>query len=231
MWNLCLKSNIKNTLMKWIIPVSVFAFFYGALSLQASGDVQESALKPRVLLIGDSISMGYRKQLVEQLADVAEVVRIQGNGRGTSYGVEHLEQWLENGSYDLIHFNWGLWDLRRGGSGISLEDYEKNLRALVARLQETGAVLIWASTTPVPEGARSRHNEDVLRYNAVALTVMEENGIAINDLYAFALPRLEEIQIPRDVHYTPEGYAVLAEQVAAVIRETLNTGTAKGRSQ
>ena len=50
---------------------------------------------------------------------------------------------------------------------------------------------------------------------------MEAGGIATNDLYAFALPKLEKIQRPANVHFTPEGSKVLAKQVAAAILKAL----------
>jgi acyl-CoA thioesterase-1 len=62
---------------------------------------------------------------------------------------------------------------------------------------------------------------DVPIYNEAALRVMQENGIRVNDLYAFALPRLTGIQLPVNVHFTEEGSAVLAREVARVIGEEL----------
>ena len=53
----------------------------------------------------------------------------------------------------MIHFNWGLHDLKIMADGkrqVEPEDYEKNLRALVAKMKATGAKLIWATTTPDP---------------------------------------------------------------------------------
>jgi len=66
-----------------------------------------------------------------------------------------------------------------------------------------------------------RKPEDVAAYNAAALRVMNESGIAIDDLYAFALPRLKEIQRPVNVHFTDAGSEALARQVAASIRKAL----------
>ena len=64
----------------------------------------------------------------------------------------------------------------------------------MGRLKRTGATLIWASTTPVPDAevTAPRKNSDVIAYNLAARRVIEENGIKINDLYAVALPRLPE---------------------------------------
>jgi len=100
---------------------------------------------------------------------------------------------------------------------VSLEEYERNLRQLVKRLEQTGARLIWCSTTPVPEGAVGRVPGDELEYNAVAAKVMAEHDVAVDDLYAFARPQRATIGKPADVHYTPEGSRVLATQVVRSI--------------
>ncbi len=176
---------------------------------------------PRVLLIGDSISIGYTVAVRELLKERANVHRIPANGGPTVNGLTHLEEWVGNGKWDVIHFNWGLHDIRvmdDGNHQVSLGDYEKNLRALVTTLEKTRARLIWCSTTPVPAGdVKARRSADVIPYNATAKKVMLENRVPIDDLYSYALPRLKEIQIPVNVHFTPEGSRVLAKQVAASI--------------
>lgn len=183
--------------------------------------VTDDPALPRVLLIGDSISIGYTIPVRKLLAGKANVHRIWENGGATSHAVAKIDAWLGPGKWDVIHFNWGLHDLKQGKDGpqVSLEDYEKNLRELVKKLKATGATLIWATTTPVPEGDQRpvRKAEDAPRYNAVAKKVMDETGVAINDLYAFALPKLKEIQLPSNVHYTPKGYQALGEEVARVV--------------
>ena len=128
----------------------------------------------------------------------------------------------------MIHFNWGLHDLKfmeDGKHQVAIDKYEEHLRHLVGRLKRTGAALIWASTTPVPDAEVTppRKNSDVIAYNAVAKRIMEENGIPINDLYAVAFPRLGEIQRPANVHYSDPGYEMLAERVAASIRVALDS--------
>jgi acyl-CoA thioesterase-1 len=185
---------------------------------------------PRVLLIGDSISIGYTLPTRAALAGKANVHRPAANCGPTSRGLESIDQWLGDGRWDVIHFNWGLHDLKRieGKHQVPIDGYEKNLRKLVERLKKTGATLIWCSTTPVPEGCQPpRTNEDTIAYNAVAKKIMEEKSVTIDDLYAFALPRLEKIQRPANVHFTPEGSAVLAKQVAAAIGKALKQSVSK----
>ena len=104
---------------------------------------------------------------------------------------------------------------------VSLEDYEKNLRTLVERVKKTGAKLIWCTTTPVVVGTSGRKTEDVLKFNEAAARVMKELGVETDDLYAYALPKLAEIQLPTNVHFKPEGSKVLAQQVASVIAKAL----------
>lgn len=188
---------------------------------------------PRVLLIGDSISMGYTIPVRTLLAGKANVHRPPENCGDTARGVKSLDKWLGDGKWDVIHFNFGLHDLKylddkgalvapdQGKQVASVAEYEKNLRTLVARLKPTGARLIFATTTPVPAGSTGRVERDERRYNKIAGRVMKESGVAVDDLAAFAGARLEKIQLPKNVHFTPDGYDQLAGAVVASIRPLL----------
>lgn len=179
---------------------------------------------PRVLLIGDSISIGYTLPVRELLKGDANVHRPAANCGPTIRGVEQIDAWLGDGRWDVIHFNWGLHDLKRidGKHQVSLDEYEKHIEALVQRMRKTGAKLIWCSTTPVPEGVTPpRTDADVNAYNAVAAKIMQEYDIPTDDLYTFALARLDKIQQPKNVHFSPAGSAVLAQEVARQIRRRL----------
>lgn len=179
--------------------------------------------RPRVLLIGDSISIGYTPHTTKLLEGKAQVTHHAGNAENTRTGLKMLPTWLKEGPFDVIHFNWGLWDLVDGGKDVPIDEYEKNLRALVKQLKETKAKLIWASTTPVPEvNARKRRDADVVAYNAVAKKIMEENQIPIDDLYALARPQLAKLQKANDVHFSTEGSQELARQVAQSIEKVLD---------
>lgn len=196
----------------------------------AFAPVEDQPGLPRVLLIGDSISIGYTVDVRKALAGKANVHRPATNCGPTIRGLEAIDDWLGDGHWDVIHFNWGLHDLRldNGKHQVPLDQYEKNLRTLVGRLKETGATLIWCNTTPVPEKSNPpRKESDVIAYNTAARTIMDENGIRVDDLHGFAKPRLAEIQIPGNVHFTPEGSKVLAQQVARSILEALASAEKK----
>ena len=177
---------------------------------------------PRVLLIGDSISMGYTLPVRKELLGKANVQRIPTNGGPTKNGVANLTKWLGEGKWEVIHFNWGIHDLKimpDGKRQVEPAEYEANLRALVKQMKTTGAKLIWATTTPIPEGelVPDRKFGQVAEYNAIALRVMSENGVTIDDLNACITPEIARLQNPHDVHYGPAGYEFLAKQVAASI--------------
>ena len=199
---------------------------------------------PNVLIIGDSISIGYTAGVQQRLAKEANVRHSPGNSQGTTHGLAELEDWLTpwNGKpWDVIHFNWGLHDLKRvqvAGTSANSNDpndpyqadlatYEANLRKLVAILQKTNAKLIFATTTPFPAGVKPyRSPEDADRYNHVAVQIMKEHAIPINDLHDFIAPQLAALQQPINVHFTKAGSEALAGEVAAAIRQRLATKTA-----
>jgi acyl-CoA thioesterase-1 len=191
---------------------------------------------PRALVIGDSISIGYTLPLREALQGKANVHRPAVNCGPSSRGVESIDQWLGDGKWDVIHFNFGLHDVRyfddqakatdagKGHRQVSDSDYEKNLELLVARMKKTGAKLIFATTTPVPPGSAGRIQGEEKKYNEIALRVMQKNGVTIDDLYSYCQPQLAEIQLPNNnVHFKPEGYKQLADQVAASILKSLSS--------
>jgi lysophospholipase L1-like esterase len=165
--------------------------------------------------------------VTRDLKGIAELERIPGNAADTRNGIANLDSWLGEKRWDVIHFNFGLHDLKltpEGPNQVPIEQYEKNLAAILARLQKTGAKLIFATTTPVPEGNLNppRRPSDALLYNAAALRLMQQAGVRVNDLYGFALPRLEAIQRPANVHFTGPGSAVLARRVSQSIRQVLD---------
>jgi alkaline phosphatase D len=183
-----------------------------------------------VLIIGDSISLGYTPIVVRMLKPLADVRHSKGNSQHTGTGLAKLDSWLGDEKWDVIHFNWGLWDLCyrhpeskvqgrrdkvRGTITTSLEQYEKNLDKLTTRLAKTGATLIWAHTTVVPEGEAGRKVGDDLKYNAAAERVMKKHEVQINDLNKLTRSFKPELfAAPGNVHFKTEGSEKLAGQVS-----------------
>jgi len=182
---------------------------------------------PRVLLIGDSISIGYTLPVRELLKGKANVHRIPQNGGATDVGLEKMKSWLGDGKWDVIHFNFGLHDakyLSETTQRATREQYTANLRTLITQMKATGAKLVFATTTPVPKGgilSPTRKFDSIEQRNQIAVTLMQEQGVAIDDLYAVALPAMAKVGRENDVHFSPEGYALLAKTVAQSIETAL----------
>ena len=209
----------------------------GEVAAKLSPPAKIDPALPNVLLIGDSISIGYTADTRHLLEGKANVWRVPVNGGPTTRGVEFLDDWLAGRQWRVIHFNWGLHDLKYVGAKgdtivdpkaegahyqVPLADYEKNLTSLTARLKATGARLLWAETTPVPTGAKGRLAGDELKWNEAAARVMTAAGIPINPLHARAAEK-PALQKPADVHYTAAGSLHLAEKVADAITAALST--------
>ncbi|MCM2375289.1 SGNH/GDSL hydrolase family protein [Aporhodopirellula aestuarii] len=183
----------------------------------------------RVLLIGDSISIAYTPLVQTALTGIAEVERVRGNCQFSAHGAEHAGQWIADKQWDVIHFNFGLWDLygwKQDGL-ISVQDYGANLEKIVTTLQPACEVLIFATTTP--PCAEPEHKIKVLvppdkaaAFEAEARRVMKKHGVLVNDLDGILVGRMDELgKAPDDVHYTPEGNRVIADKVASFIDMSL----------
>lgn len=190
---------------------------------------------PKILIIGDSISIGYTPFVEQKFGVDALVKHNPGNAQHTGTGLEKIEEWIGEEDWDIIQINWGLWDLcyRHPDSKVygnrdkvngtltySLKDYESNLHSIVSKIKQiSDAKLIFVTTTYVPENEAGRFKKDPKKYNKVAKSVMKKQGVLINDLYKPSITIHKNFGIgDDDVHYTPEGY----EQLGAIVYEFLN---------
>lgn len=197
---------------------------------------------PNILIIGDSISIGYTSFVRELLKNKAVVFRPMidekkaENCAGTTKGIENIDRWLGDKKWDIIHFNFGLHDIKHvdpnTGENSKNKDhpqqanpkqYRKNLKIIVEKLKATGAKLIFATTTPYPDnvGGPLRKNGMPEKYNRIAIKIMNSNEIAINDLYTFMKSRMNVLQQENNVHFTPAGYNALADKVIDRINDML----------
>jgi hypothetical protein len=200
---------------------------------------------PNVFIYGDSVSQGYTPRVRENLEGKANVYRIPSNGWDTSAVIPHMERMKKGMSehwhftWDVIHFNAGLHDLKyldkdrkydteNGTQVCSPEDYCANLRKIFAYFKTIApnSQIIFATTTPVPEGALGRICGDEKKYNAAALELLKEYPeIIINDLHSLVVSNLAWNARPGDVHYNVTGYNALGDQVTHV----MNRGASKSK--
>lgn len=211
-WEKILQENLGNG---FYLPIHKRDFVKGTAT--AWDFVVNDPKLPRVLLIGDSVSRGYTLAVRAALAGKANVHRAPENCGPTANGLKKLEVWLGAGKWDLIHFNFGIHD-----RATPLADYTDRLTKIVTRLQATGAKLIWASTTPIPDDlAKKQSSVSIVERNTVAAAIMAKHAVALDDLFTAITPQLATLQNPNDVHFTSAGYGFLGREVAAAVSSQL----------
>jgi hypothetical protein len=190
--------------------------------------IEEIEGLPNVLIIGDSISIGYTLPTRALLKGKVNLHRIPTNGGPTTKGVTEIEKWLGKRKWDLIHFNWGLHDLKymgpkgenlypkeKGGKvQVPLADYERNLHKLVARMKKSAKRLVWRNTTPIPPGSKGRYVGDSVKFNEAAARVIKKHGVPTLDLFTPSKKNMKDWMKEANVHYHAHGSQALAELVA-----------------
>jgi acyl-CoA thioesterase-1 len=211
-------------------------------------DVDDPAL-PRVLVIGDSISMNYHRAAKEALEGIANYYRNDGNAGPADRGTACIDLWV--GDYeqpglgwDVIQFNFGLHDLKQyfdedtqtyGEYQLPLEDYKRNLESVIHQLKKTKAKLVWCTTTPVPNSSvgkwgdkvMGRRKDEDLVFNRAALEVLSQYPeIAINDINTFIRQSeaFDKWREGKDVHFWGRAEQdLVGEAVASNLKRVLKT--------
>ena len=189
---------------------------------------------PRVLLLGDSIRMSYQPIVAESCSGWAEVVGPADNCQYSLYTLSSLARWLgQLGTPDVVHWNNGIHDAGHNPARfplqIPLEMYAANLELTLKQLQQTGAKVIWATSTPVHpdrpfvETGWSWRNEEIDQYNRAALEVMKQYGVPVNDLHRLVNSDVDQYLSEDQLHLSEAG----KKQCAAAVVEAVKTQLAK----
>lgn len=195
--------------------------------------------KPKILVIGDSISIGYAPFLKNEISKFACVKHIGENAGNTKYGLSRIDHWISSNDFDIVLFNWGLWDLtyrlessnglgpkdrNNGTIDTELDEYVSNVIGIVEKLLITNAKLYFVTTTFVPGEEPGMFTKDVSDYNARVIEVMKSYSVDVIDIY------YQSKEIHRkygkglnDVHYTPRGYQELSRKIAHELLPELAT--------
>ena len=191
----------------------------------------------KVLLLGDSIRMGYDEYVKEILSGEFEVIYDDAdNGRFSAYTLWQANQFFKNyGRFDVVHWNNGYWDMNieypMKEAMHPVDEYVHFLGRILNGIRNNGAVPVFATTTPIlqkelaaeviKEGVApfEYDNEWVKKYNAAAVSFMKKEGVIVNDLYSLCLADKHYYKCPDLLHLTEEGYKKCAEQTADIIRK------------
>ena len=189
----------------------------------------------KVLLLGDSIRMGYQNDVKEMLAGEYEVICPEDNGRFAAYTLWQANQMFKWNPYiALVHFNNGYWDMNIEAPMTEaihpVEEYVSFLRRIVGLCRQCGAKVVFATTVPILEagaagdntgvqGTINYSNEWVKEYNAAAVALMEELEVPVNDLYALCREDDRCYKCEDLLHLSEEGSRRCAAQVAEFVRK------------
>jgi len=190
----------------------------------------------KVILIGDSIRLGYEKYVKEALSDVAEVYSPAENCRFAQYVLRNFSTWKDKHEWpddvDVIHWNAGLWDtitLFEDGPLTPIEFYADTVRRIDKRIRlfYPNAKVIFATSTNVQEDKYrnkkkvARYNSDTDKYNRRAIEVLEGTGTYIDDLFEVSKDAPEYVFSDMTHYNTPEGCELLGGAVVKSICDAL----------
>ena len=187
-----------------------------------------------VLLIGDSIRIGYDKSVALTLEGSAKVCFPKENCRFASFVLRSLHEYkrflLDGEQADVIHWNAGLWDCLRlyeEEPHTPIEVYAYYIERICIRIKKLfpDAKVIFATSTKVQSEKMGknfkRYNEEIEQYNAAAVAVVQKYGFAVNDLYAVSAALPEDAHSDPVHYYTPMATEVFTKAVLSHIQPLL----------
>lgn len=182
-----------------------------------------------LLLIGDSIRMGYDKSVKKTLENKANVILPDDSGRFASYVLRYFHEYLngvEGQDIDVIHWNAGLWDCLRlfeEEPHTPIDVYAYYIERICIRIKKLcpNAQVIFATSTKVISEKMDknfkRYNEEIKKYNEVAVEIVEKYGFKVNDLYALSETLPEEAHSDPVHYYTTIGTQAFTNQVLSFV--------------
>jgi len=227
--------------------------FLLCLSISHAGAAQD---KPKLFLVGDSISLYYTPYLKADIANTFSFSRKaspgmevtagtiddpKGNGQDSRLVLSYLRTRYAEADFhpDVVMVNCGLWDIRRNPKTneivVGTDEYKSNLVAIADLVHSKGAKMIWINTTPVDDArhnARSksffRFDADVKTYNGIADGFFAERHVPIVDLYTFT-SQLGPGHVIDHVHFDESTRALQAAFIAGYLESWQQSSSSASR--
>ncbi len=200
----------------------------------------------KVLLIGDSIRLGYQADVIRELDGEFYVWGTEDNCRFAKYTLNELGRMFEGFSKnstekvdnallmpgakasgditypDIIHWNNGLWDTsivcEEDGAFTPIPEYIDYMAKILRELRKVTDKIIFATTTPVKPENPNQKNDIITEYNKHIVEFMKKEGVVINDLNALVTSDIDRYISCDNIHLSAEGKAACAKQIAEYIR-------------
>ena len=171
---------------------------------------------PRVALIGDSITEQVFNGIKKELQGLAVVDFL-----ATSYSIlspaytSMVKAFFEDSDYAVVYYNYGL-----HAFNVSIEEYEKVYRALVAEFLNKAKVLL-GSTTDVQTQKAQQTMKMVNARNACVERIANELGLTLDNSYSISVEMGAGGKIEDGVHFNEMGKERLAKHKAGLIKSLL----------
>lgn len=200
----------------------------------------------RVMLIGDSIRLGYQDEVKKELGSDYFVWGSDDNARFAKYTLNELGRMFEQFSEqkdavydnallqptttlskditypDIIHWNNGLWDTSivcpEDGSFTPIPEYLEYMSKILRELRKVTDRIIFATTTPVKPVNPNQKNDIITEYNKHIIEFMKKEGVVVNDLNALVSSDIDRFISLDNIHLSDDGKRVCAKQISDYIR-------------
>jgi len=216
------------------VPVALVVLLGGLLA-PAVTHAQEILIKSgeRLAFMGDSITQdgagagGYVTLVVAGLAaNDVKVTSIPAgiSGHKSNQMLERLGRDVLDKKPQWMTLSCGVNDVWHGANGVPLEQYKKNITAIVDQCQAAGVKVVILTSTMISEDAAAENNRKLAAYNAFLRSLAAERKCPLADLNAQMQEAVQQRAaatglkpdhlITRDgVHMNPYGNQMMARGV------------------
>ncbi|MGZ0655054.1 SGNH/GDSL hydrolase family protein [Coraliomargarita sp. W4R72] len=184
----------------------------------------------RIAFLGDSITAagwgndgGYVKLVIDGLAKVGVAttpIPAGVSGHKSNDMLARLERDVLSKDVDWMTLSCGVNDVWHGDRGVNLEDYQKNITAIVDQATAKGIHVVIMTSTPIGEGSNP-NNDKLVAYNDFLRAFAKKRGITLVDLSAIFYEILtplnptgsSRILTVDGVHMNPNGNVLMAQSI------------------
>jgi lysophospholipase L1-like esterase len=210
--------------MKMIMKKHVFIFFIAVifiLILPVTANAQEEV----IVLYGDSMFTNDTLIPADVVAlRAGDFVIERGHGGWTSSsGKRHFKGEVVSFKPTVVVIDFGINDAIRNGNHnrVSLSQYKKNLKKMIKKSIEIGAMVVVVTPGPVNYAQRggSWKDSEVNAYREAAISIASEYGALVVDAYALLINTGDYLAYLQSdgLHYNEAGSKLIADQINLTI--------------
>jgi lysophospholipase L1-like esterase len=203
-----------------------------ALALPAAGRADDVAVKSgdKIAFLGDSITQGgaaspsgYVRLVISGLeANGIQAVPVPAgiSGHKSDQMLERLERDVISKKPQWMTLSCGVNDVWHGPRGIPLDQYQKNITAIVEQAQSAGIQVVILTATMIGEDAPNENNKKLAAYNDFLRELAKAKACRLADLNADmqaavklpadVAPRKGNLLTTDGVHMNPKGNQMMA---------------------